>query len=169
MIFNDRNSKEQTDEMNWINDHSTSRLYTLHLQNIVVYPIVQTSVWFRVSYVLRQHVLRLHLYPLQLVALLKLLLVCQRLYYAVHTLERVLQLGEVGFNKWAVRQGSSALSDRPDLHSVGLPVVVLEVVDELVPLLVVHFDGVEILGHVAWDQVEVVCVRVESLYQFKST
>jgi hypothetical protein len=110
-----------------------------------------------------QHLLRLYSQPLELVALGEVLLLRVVLDEVVDAVEAVLDLREVRLDVFAGGEGRSCLADGFELEGISLPVVVVELVDELFALVVVQLGGVEVLGVVAGDHVEVVDIGVERL------
>lgn len=116
-----------------------------------------------------QHVLGLHLQALHFGALREVLLLGQVVQQVVDPLEGVLDLHEVGLHVLAVGDLCGAFSDGSPLRGIGLPVVAAELGDELVTLLIVHLGSVEVLGHVARDEVERVSICVESLNEERGT
>jgi hypothetical protein len=116
-----------------------------------------------------EHLLGLHLESLQLVAFIEVLLLGEVVDEVVDALEAVLNLHEVGLDVGARRELGSAVPNGPELQSVRLPVVVVQLLHELVALLVVHLRRVEVLRHVAGHQVESVRVGIERLNNRAST
>lgn len=107
-----------------------------------------------------KHLIDLLLQSLQFVALLEVPLLGVVLDEVVDPVEGILDLRETRLDVARGREGGCCLADGFEFEGVGLPAVVVELVDELVPLLVVELGRIEILCVVARDHVEVVDIGI---------
>jgi len=126
-----------------------SHLQVLHARHVGVDALNQRSVRCGVRQIHRQHLLSLGFQPFQLGTLVEILLLGQGLHEVVDAIEAVLDLREIGLDVLAGREIGRTLSYGSQFQRVCLPVVAVQLRNELVPPVVVHLGRVEVLRHVA--------------------